>query len=166
MKGEEFVTFEQPVADRQPEHCTMLPFTRNLFDPMDFTPVVFDKLPGNKQRRTTPAFELALAVLFTSGIQHYAEIPSGMAKVPPYVRDLMQTIPSVWEDFRFIDGYPGKFVILARKSGNHWYLAGINGEPKEKSLTLDLSFLPATATAESITDGTKTALQEPREPRP
>lgn len=72
IRGLEYITFEQKDADQQPSHCAMLPFTRNLFDPMDFTPVVLDKLPGGKKRRTTVGFELALSVLFTSGIQHFA----------------------------------------------------------------------------------------------
>ena len=76
VRGLEFVTFEQPNADQEPSHAAMLPFTRNVFDPMDFTPMVLDRVP-NIERRTTSAFELATAVLFTSGIQHYAEIPDG-----------------------------------------------------------------------------------------
>src|SRR6516225_11855160 len=105
----------------------MLPFTRNAFDPMDFTPMVLDHI-NRIQRRTTSAFELALSVLFTSGIQHYAEIPSGMAKVPPYVKDFLKHVPSVWDDIKFLDAYPGKYVVLARKGDGHWYVAGINGE--------------------------------------
>ena len=77
IKGLEYITMTQPVADQEPSHAAMLPFTRNVFDPMDFTPVVLDKLPRNRQRRTTAGFELALSIIFTSGIQHYAEIPAG-----------------------------------------------------------------------------------------
>ncbi len=76
VRGLEFVTFEQRNADDEPWHAAMLPFTRNVFDPMDFTPVVLDRI-RNIERRTSSAFELALSVLFTSGIQHYAEIPDG-----------------------------------------------------------------------------------------
>jgi hypothetical protein len=67
IKGEEFITFEQAIADLQPSHCAILPFARNVFDPMDFTPMVLDAIP-NIKRKTTPAFELALPVLFLSGI--------------------------------------------------------------------------------------------------
>jgi alpha-glucosidase len=152
IRGLEYVTFEQPNADQEPTHATMLPFTRNVFDPMDFTPMVLDRVP-RIERRTTSAFELALAVLFTSGIQHYAEIPEGMAKAPAYVRDFIKGIPSVWDDVRFLDGYPGEFVVLARKGAGRWYIAGINGTAEEKALTLNLDDLPVRGSGTLITDG-------------
>ncbi|MBN1517502.1 glycoside hydrolase family 97 catalytic domain-containing protein [Candidatus Sumerlaeota bacterium] len=152
IKGLEFITFDQGNADQEPTHACMLPFTRNVFDPMDFTPMVLDHLP-NTQRRTTSAFELALSVLFTSGIQHYAEIPRGMAKTPDYVREFLKGVPSVWDDIKFIDGYPGKHVVIARQGEDRWYIAGINGESAEKKLTLDLSDMPISGTGSLITDG-------------
>jgi len=159
IRGEEYVTFEQKNADSQPTHAAMLPFTRNVFDPMDFTPVVLDKLP-RCARRTTGAFELALAVLFTSGIQHYAEIPEGMAKMPDSVRDFMKRVPSVWDDTIFLDGYPGKFVVLARRNGATWYVAGINGEAAERKLTLDLHVLRGARSGAMITDGDGALFQQ------
>jgi hypothetical protein len=152
IRGLEFVTFEQRNADQEPTHAAMLPFTRNVFDPMDFTPVVLDRI-RNIERRTTSAFELALAVLFTSGIQHYAEIPEGMAKAPPDVREFLRHVPSVWNDTKFIDGYPGKFAVLARQGDGRWYVAGINGEDTPRSLALDLKELGGAAAGTLITDG-------------
>jgi hypothetical protein len=152
IRGLEFVTFEQRNADQEPAHAAMLPFTRNVFDPMDFTPVVLDRI-RNIERRTTSAFELALAVLFTSGIQHYAEIPEGMAKAPPDVREFMQQVPSVWDDTKFLDGYPGKFAVMARRGDGRWYVAGINGEDTPRSLALDLKELGGAAAGTLITDG-------------
>ena len=152
IKGLEFVTFEQKNADEEPAHAAMLPFTRNVFDPMDFTPVVLDRI-NRIQRRTTSGFELALSVLFTSGIQHYAEIPEGMAKAPAYVRDFLKRVPSVWDETKFLDGYPGKFVVLARRGEGRWYVAGINGEATVRTLTLDLSELPVRGSGTLITDG-------------
>lgn len=140
IKGEEFITFEQENADLQPSHCAILPFTRNIFDPMDFTPMVLDSIP-NIQRRTTPTFELALPVMFLSGIQHIAEIPESMYKQPQYVIDYLKDIPTDWDDSKFIDGYPGKDVIMARKKDNMWFVVGINGENKSKTFTIDLSFI-------------------------
>jgi hypothetical protein len=142
IKGEEFITFEQENADLQPNHSAMLPFTRNLFDPMDFTPMVLDSIPGIN-RKTTKAFELALPVLFLSGIQHMAETPSGMKKQPDFVIDYLKDIPTNWDESRFIDGYPGKYVVLARRKGNTWHVVGINGENSPRSLDLDLSFIEA-----------------------
>ena len=154
IRGLEFITFEQANADQAPTHMAMLPFTRNVFDPMDFTPVVLDRI--NKiERRTRSSFELALSVLFTSGIQHYAEIPEGMAKAPEYVREFLKKVPSVWDEVKFLDGYPGKFVVMARKGDGRWYLAGINAEAGEKKLSLDLRRLglKRKAVAKLITDG-------------
>jgi alpha-glucosidase len=153
IKGMEYCTFEQANADEEPTHAAMLPFTRNVFDPMDFTPMALDRINNRVQRRTTSAFELALPVLFTSGITHYAEIPEGMAKAPDYVREFIKGIPGIWDDTKFIAGEPGKFVVLARKGEGRWYLAGINGETTEKKLTLDLSRLRVRS-GTLITDGT------------
>src|SRR5690606_16365318 len=79
LRRVDMVSFGQEDADRQAAHCTILPFTRNAFDPMDFTPMNLDRVRTHVQRRTTAAFELATSVLFVSGIQHYAESPEGMA---------------------------------------------------------------------------------------
>jgi hypothetical protein len=152
VRGMEFVTFEQGNAEDEPTHAAMLPFTRNVFDPMDFTPVVLDRI-NNIERRTTSAFELALSVLFTSGIQHYAEIPEGMAKVPAYVRESLKRVPSVWDDVKFIDGFPGKHVVIARQGEKRWYVAGINGEREAKTLQLSLRDLPDVTAGSLITDG-------------
>ncbi|HOT97695.1 MAG TPA: glycoside hydrolase family 97 catalytic domain-containing protein [bacterium] len=151
IRGEEYVTFGQFFADNQASHCTVIPFTRNLFDPMDFTPVNFSGIP-NVQRRTTNGFELALSVLFTCGIQHIAETPGGMAAQPDYIKEYMRTVPVIWDDVQFIDGFPGKYVVLARKQANRWYIAGINGENSPRPLALDLSVLAVSGEGVLMTD--------------
>ncbi|WP_336065363.1 glycoside hydrolase family 97 catalytic domain-containing protein [Mesoflavibacter sp. CH_XMU1404-2] len=140
IKGQEFITFFQDIADLQPSHCATLPFTRNLFDPMDFTPMVLDSIPGI-ERKTTKTFELALPVLFLSGIQHIAETPTGMYKQPDFILDYLKEIPTNWDQSKFITGYPSKDVIIARRQENTWFIVGINGENKPKELQLDLSFI-------------------------
>ncbi|MBC3541789.1 glycoside hydrolase family 97 catalytic domain-containing protein [Rufibacter sediminis] len=152
IKGFEFITFEQQNADEEAAHAATIPFTRNAFDPMDFTPVNLDQIP-RITRRTTKGFELALSVLFISGIQHYVDIPQGMAKQPAYVQDFLREVPSVWEDSKFIDGYPGKLAVIARKANGKWYVAGINGENSAKNVELDLSFLNGKK-GSFISDGT------------
>lgn len=154
IKGMEFATFEQANLDQQPIHCTTIPFTRNLFDPMDYTPMALYKVPGLK-RKTTSAFELALPVMFQSGIQHLAETPEGMSHMPAYVKSFLQQIPNNWDDVKLIDGYPGKLAVLARRAGNKWYIAGLNGENTDKELDLDLSFLQKYPDAQLITDGSE-----------
>jgi hypothetical protein len=146
------VTFEQKNAEDEPTHAAMLPFTRNVFDPMDFTPLVLDRIPGI-ERRTSSAFELALSVLFTSGIQHYAEIPAGMAKVPDYVREFLKGVPSVWDDVRFVAGFPGQFAVIARQGNGKWYVAGINADTKDLDLNVSLADVPVHGTGMLIADG-------------
>jgi alpha-glucosidase len=153
VRGLEYITFEQGNANQEPTHSTTLPFARNIFDPMDFTPMALDRINDHIQRRTTSCFELALSVVFTSGVQHYAEIPQGMAKAPDYVRDFLRHVPAVWDDTKFLDGFPGKFVVLARKGDGRWYIAGINGEEAAKKLTLNLKELHVPASGTLIADG-------------
>lgn len=152
IKGFEFITFFQEVADLAPSHCALLPFTRNLYDPMDFTPMSLDSIP-NIKRRSTNAFELALPTLFLSGIQHLAEIPSGMAKMPDYVVKYLTDIPTAWDESKLLAGYPGKDVVMARRKGKTWFITGINGENIEKTIAIDLRFIKADEGI-LITDGT------------
>lgn len=151
IRGEEYVTFGQYFADNQPWHCTIIPFTRNLFDPMDFTPVNFSGIP-NIIRRTTCGFEIALSVIFTSGIQHIAETPVGLASQNDIVKEFLRNLPVSWDDVKFIDGFPGKFVVLARKKADYWYIAGINGENVERTLTLHFPFIEHSSNGLIITD--------------
>ncbi|HEX6426092.1 MAG TPA: glycoside hydrolase family 97 catalytic domain-containing protein [Niastella sp.] len=156
--GMEMVTFEQHAADKQANHCAMLPFTRNAFDPMDFTPMNLTGLTSsNCIRKTTPAFELALSVLFLSGIQHYAQSPEGMVRVPNDVKAFLKKLPDNWDDVKFLEGYPGKYAVIARRSGNRWYIAGINGDKNERKINLDItSFKKSKATL--FTDGARDEL--------
>jgi len=106
------------------------------------------------ERRTSAAFELATSVLFTSGIQHYAEIPQGMAKAPIYVRDFLKHVPAVWDDVKFIDGFPGEYVVMARRAGKTWYVAGINADRQNpRKVKIDLKSLGVTKQGTLITDG-------------
>lgn len=139
VKGQEMVTFDQVAANEQPAHNALLPFTRNLFDPMDYTPMTLDSIP-RINRKTTRTFELALPVLFLSGIQHMAESPYGIANQTEDVKNFLRTLPTHWDDVKFLDGYPGKYVVLARRAGNKWYVVAINGENKKRNLKVDLSF--------------------------
>ncbi|QES88646.1 glycoside hydrolase family 97 protein [Rhizosphaericola mali] len=153
VKGFESVTFEQKAADQEANHVTMLPFTRNLFDPMDFTPMNLYKIPTHVHRKTTPTFELATSVVLLSGIQHFAESPEGMSHEPDYVKSFLQNLPTHWDDVKFLDGYPGKFIVIARKSGEKWFVAGLNGDSSSCKIDLDLSFLPKNAKGKIFTDG-------------
>lgn len=139
IKGFEFTTFTQADQDPVAAHVATALFARNVFDPMDFTPMAFGDIP-NIKRVTENSFELAESVLMISGIQHFAEIPEGMATAPEYVKNFLRELPREWSDVKFIDGYPGKFAVIARKSGDAWYIAGINAEVENKTFSVDLSF--------------------------
>jgi hypothetical protein len=151
IKGFEFTTFSQADQDAVPAHVAMAPFARNLFDPMDFTPMVFGDIP-NIKRETRNGFEIAESILFVSGIQHFAEIPEGMATAPDFVKSFLKDIPRSWDDVKFVDGIPGKYVVIARKSDDAWYLAGLNAEATDLNLILDLRFI-GNKKATLITDG-------------
>ena len=115
VRGLEFVTFEQRNADQEPTHAAMLPFTRNVFDPMDFTPMVLDRI-SNIERRTTAASSWRCPCCSPPASSTTRKFPQGMAKVPEYVREISSKACRLSGMTRnFIDGYPGKFVVLARQ---------------------------------------------------
>lgn len=152
VKGFEYVTFFQGNADLQAKKSAMLPFTRNVFSPMDFTPMSPTDIPGI-DRKTTAAFEIASPVIFTSGITHFAETPEGIAQLPDYVKEFIKQIPVSWDESMFIAGEPGKLAVFARRYGNKWFVAGINGEEIAKEFDIDLSFIPKKLTGTMIYDG-------------
>ena len=140
IRGLEYATFDQESADKVPSKATTAAFIRNAFDPMDFTPVCFTAY-DNFERVTGNGAELAMAVLFLSGVQHYAETPGGMAIMPEYIKEIMGAIPVAWDETRFVDGYPGKFVVVARRTGDVWYIAGINAGNGPMELQMKFPFI-------------------------
>ncbi|MFA5424972.1 MAG: glycoside hydrolase family 97 catalytic domain-containing protein [Phycisphaerae bacterium] len=153
VKGMEYCTFDQGNANREPQHCCVLPFTRNVISSMDFTPTVIDPNIRGVKLITKPVFELALPVVFESGITHLGLVPDEYKLMPDYVVEFLQNVPTAWDETRFVDGYPGKFVVIARRSGDVWYIAGINGTEQEMDLSLDLNFIPNIENASLFTDG-------------
>lgn len=125
-----------PIAARL--NCT-LPFIRNVVGPMDYTPVAFTN--SQHPHITTDEHELALAVVFESAIQHWADRPEGFLSLSKEKQDFMRNIPVAWDDTKLIGGYPGRDIVIARCKGNSWYVAALNGEDREKQITIDLSFL-------------------------
>ena len=120
-------------------HNATLPFTRNVIGPMDYTPCAFSD--SQHPHITTHAHELALTVLFESGLQHLADKPESFLAQPKEVQDFLSSLPSVWDETRFVSGYPGESAVIARRSGHIWYVAGINGTDDTKKLTLSLSHI-------------------------
>ncbi|NDV81447.1 glycoside hydrolase family 97 protein [Bacteroides sp. 51] len=142
----ENLVFNQYWTDREAYSSTILPFTRNAVSGMDFGPVFFNKRYSKDQtsgtiRKTTDAFQVASSVIYQSAIQHMGITPNNLDEQPGYVLDFVKTVPTVWDETRFIDGYPGKYFVVARRYGNKWYIAGSNAEDQPKKLTLSLPWL-------------------------
>lgn len=135
-------------------HNATLPFTRNVIGPMDYTPCAFSD--SQHPHITTNAHELALTVLYESALQHLADKPESYYAQPQSVQDFFGSLPTVWDETRFINGYPGESVVIARRSKNTWYVAGINGSDIARTIPLSLSKLniPASAKIQAFCDGT------------
>ncbi|MEO6525335.1 MAG: glycoside hydrolase family 97 catalytic domain-containing protein [Gemmatimonadaceae bacterium] len=133
---------------------TIYPFTRNVIGSMDYTPMIFGTAPGMLPNLTTNAHELALSVVFESGLQHFVSSPAMIDSQPLAVRQFLQVVPTVWDETRFIDGYPGRLAVLARRRGTDWYVAGINGDTAVARAEVPLRFLGSgTYGVELISDG-------------
>jgi xylan 1,4-beta-xylosidase len=143
-----------PVLEHQgATHNATLPFTRNVVGSMDYTPVTFSDL--GFPHTTTYAHELALSVVFESGLQHFADKPEAFYALPDTERRFLMTVPVAWDDTRLVDGYPGKRVEIARRKGDAWYVGGLNGDDQAQELELTFDFLDDKAYDLSlITDGT------------
>ncbi|MDB6077820.1 MAG: glycoside hydrolase [Akkermansiaceae bacterium] len=135
--GTESYMFDEHFTDRAAFLNTILPFTRNVAGPMDATP--FALSPKQYPRKTTAAHEMATAIVFTSGIIHYADKPEVYAALPEAAQQVMKDAPARWDETRFLAGEPGKLVVVARRSGTSWFIAGLNGTPDSQPVKLDLS---------------------------
>ena len=130
----------------------LLTYTRNVIGPMDYTPVAFTD--SQHPHTTTFAHELALSVAFESGLQHWADRPEGFYALPLMAKQHMMEVPVTWDETRFIDGYPEKSFIIARRKGDTWYVAALNGTTQPATYDIPLSFLDEGAyTVSCIADG-------------
>ena len=120
-------------------HNATLPFTRNVIGPMDYTPCAFSD--SQHPHITSKAHELALTVLYESGLQHLADRPESFLAQPQEVQTFLGQLPTVWDETRYVSGYPGESAVLARRSGKTWYVAGISGLDEAQTLTTKLNFI-------------------------
>jgi hypothetical protein len=161
VRGGECYKFDASYPEMAPAHLAILPFTRNVMGPVDYTPCGFTD--HNHPHLTTYGFELALPVLFESGIMHYMDTPDKTRSLPAAVVDFLKEVPVVWDETRFITGYPGREVVMARRSGDTWFVAGINGENLNKEVVLDLSVTGSSpARVQLFTDGNARGVLEHR----
>jgi hypothetical protein len=141
----ENLSFGQGACDAEAKNgCTHV-FIRNTVASMDWGGSALNKRysTGNDRgtyRRTSDVYALATAVLFQSSVQHFALAPNNLEDAPAWAIDFMKQVPTNWDEVRFIDGYPGKYAIIARRAGDTWYIAGINAEkqPVKKVISLPM----------------------------
>uniref|UniRef100_A0A0G4I1Z5 Alpha-glucosidase n=1 Tax=Chromera velia CCMP2878 TaxID=1169474 RepID=A0A0G4I1Z5_9ALVE len=143
VMGAESYTFFPHFPPNAASANSILPFTRNAVGPMDYTPGLFSDLrifgllPNAHQ--TTFAHEFALPVLFESGLQHLSDGPDCYSRLPDAAQQVLRQIPAVWDEMKVLGGYPGREVVIARRRGHRWFVAGVNGENTAKQMEVDLS---------------------------
>lgn len=135
--------FSQGMCDAEAKNAATHPFIRNTVGSMDFGGSTLNKYYSadnqhGSKRMTSDVFALATAVLFQSPVQHFAMAPNNLEDAPAWAVDFMKNVPTTWDEVKFIDGYPGKYIILARRSGDTWYVAAINAEENPLTATIDL----------------------------
>jgi len=139
VRGAEMYQFDAAFAQYAPTHNTMLVFTRNVVGPMDYTPVTFSYVKN--RHHTSWGHELALSVVFESGLQHLADSPQSYLGLPDEARSFLASVPAAWDETRLLDGEPGKFAVVARRRGRSWYVGGINGAAEVRKVTVPLDLL-------------------------
>jgi hypothetical protein len=137
--------FGQGACDAEAQNAATHAFIRNTVGSMDFGGSALNKrYSADNQhgtvRKTSDVYALATAVLFQASVQHFALAPNNLTDAPAWAIDFMKQVPTTWDEVRFIDGYPGKYVIMARRCGDKWYIVGINAgeQPLKKTLTLSM----------------------------
>lgn len=142
----ENLIFTQHANDNEAFNASLHPFIRNAVGSMDFGPVLLNKRHnrgnnGGTIRKTSETFQLATAILFQSPVQNFGITPNNLNEMPVHVIDFMKQVPTTWDETVFIDGYPGKYCVIARRHGETWYIVAINAEKKEKTITVSLPML-------------------------
>jgi hypothetical protein len=144
----ENMAFSQRNCDYEAFNATIHPFIRNTVGSMDFGGSTLNKFYNSKnsagrgtKRITSDVFALAVAVLFQSGVQHFALAPNNLTDAPEWAINFMKEVPTTWDEVKFLDGYPGKYVVLARRKGIKWYIAGINAQKETLKISLKLPMI-------------------------
>ncbi len=159
----ENVYFNEDAARRQPFDLTMHPFCRNASGTMDWGGIIMNKYlsKDNKSRhtrKTTDIFEMASGITMQAAIQCVAMQPNNLTEneLPELELDWLKAMPTTWDETQFIDGYPGRYAVLARRHGDDWYVAGISALKEPLKLTLDLPMFTAGSQLKYYVDDPKT----------
>lgn len=142
----ENLIFSQHADDTEAFNATLHPFIRNTIGSMEFGGTILNKRlnktnDGGTYRRTTDVFQIATAVLFQNPIQNFAVTPNNLYDAPSSMIEFMKEVPTTWDETRFIDGYPGKYCVLARRHNGRWYIAGVSAMKEPLKLELNLPML-------------------------
>lgn len=142
----EMLIFSQDVREKEAFYATLHPFIRNSVGSMEFGGVFMNKYlnKGNsagQKRLTTDVFQIATGILFQSPVQMFALTPNNLTDAPTFLIDFMKDIPTTWDETLYIDGSPGKFVVIARRHGEQWYVSGVSALEKPLELELNLSMV-------------------------
>ncbi len=145
----ENVFFTEHHAKQEGFELTMHPFCRNTVASMDWGGTIMNRYMSrdNKSRHrryTSDVFELAAAIVNQASINCIAIYPNNLSELPQHELDFLRGVPTTWDETRFIDGYPGKYVVIARRHGDNWYVATLNGTNKPLTLNLSLPMLANT----------------------
>ena len=152
--------FTQQHCDTEAFELTMHPFCRNAVGTMDWGGVVMNRrmAPDNASRhtrRTTDVFEMATGITNQSAINCVAIQPNNLMELPQFELDFLKSLPVTWDETCFIDGYPGRYVVLARRHGSDWYVAGLNACKEPLTLTLALPMFDKGSALDFYTDDKK-----------
>lgn len=139
----ENVMFTEEAALREPFDLTLHPFCRNATASMDWGGVIMNRFmeKDNKSRhsrKTTDVFEMASGITMQTSIQCVAMQPNNLSELPEVELDFLKMLPTTWDETRFVDGYPGSYVVLARRHGTEWYIAGLNAKSEPMKITIQL----------------------------
>ena len=153
VKGSEAYIFDGSFLPNAPRHHTILPFTRNVIGPMDYTPTIIGWGRG-VEHLTTDVHEIALLNTFESGLTHLVDMVASYSNLPTLAKSIISNLPTTWDETRLVEGFPGTHVVMARRKGENWYISGINGENQERNISVPLSFI-ATGdyTSQLLSDG-------------
>lgn len=140
VKGSEAYIFDGSFLPNAPRHHTILPFTRNVIGPMDYTPTIIGWGRG-VEHLTTDVHEIALLNTFESGVTHLVDMVASYTNLPTLAKTIISNLPTAWDETRLVEGFPGTHVVMARRKGENWYISGINGENQVRNISLPLSFI-------------------------
>ena len=152
----ENLMFSQRHCDMEGFELTMHPFSRNAMGTFDWGGVVMNRRMGRDNnsgnyRRSSDTFEMATGIVLQTAVNCVAMQPNNLGELPQFELDFLRALPTTWDETRFIDGFPTRYAVLARRHGNDWYVAGLNGTDQPLTLTLDLPMM-AGSTVQYYTD--------------